>query len=578
MRKVFFFILLAVILLGVVIASRADEISDLQKQIDDIQKTYNDIDSANKTNKSTLDKLNAQLDQIKSQVVSIQKQITEKEAEVEQGEKVLDYQKQLLNERAKNYYKKSGEDPMSLINLLISENFSQSLENFFYQKTLLDQDRQTIIKIVSYIKDLQQKKKDLEDQQTRLATLKADVDKQSTFLAGEVAKANQYLGELQSKIAELSAQQQALIAARQSDLHIPQSAGMGGGCSSDLTNGKDPGFSPRIGFFTYGVPNRVGLNQYGAKGRAEAGQNAEQILSAYYTNYNLDKGYNQSINIHVVGTNDYGQSIDQTWNIDEYLKHLYEMPASWPAEALKAQAIAARSYVLASTNNGANTICPSQHCQVVKLEINDGNWQAAVDATKGWVMTNGGSPISAYFSSTHGGYVYDSSASISNRPWLKNGQDASSTINNFSDLNANAYDKNSPVFYCDWGARSQYGNTAWLKPEEVADIANVIMLAKRDSGTINHLYQTDIGNPAGTDTWDASRVRQELSDRGGSPFTTVNDISVSVDFGSGRTTAVIINGQSFDGKEFKDFFNLRAPGPPPNGIQIVGLLYNVEKR
>ena len=88
-------------------------------------------------------------------------------------------------------------------------------------------------------------------------------------------------------------------------------------------------------------------------------------------------------------------------------------------------------------------------------------------------MTNGGNPISAYYSSTAGGYVYSSSNSISSRPWTKDAQDGSGAYNNFSDVRNNAYDKNSPWFYCDWGARSAYGGTAWLKGEEVADIANV---------------------------------------------------------------------------------------------------------
>jgi hypothetical protein len=140
-------------------------------------------------------------------------------------------------------------------------------------------------------------------------------------------------------------------------------------------------------------------------------------------------------------------------------------------------------------------------------------------------------------------------------------------------LQSNAYDKASPWFYCDWGGRSDYGGTAWLKPEEVADIANVLMLVGRDGGTKEHLYQPDKPNPAGTETWDAARVRQELSSRGGSPLTSVSNVSVGADFGSGRTNSVNINGNSFSGSDFKTYFNLRAPG----NLQIVGPLFNIEK-
>ena len=153
-------------------------------------------------------------------------------------------------------------------------------------------------------------------------------------------------------------------------------------------------------------------------------------------------------------------------------------------------------------------------------------------------------------------------------------------VNNFSDLQNNAYDKESPWFYCDWGSRPQYNKTAWLKAEEVADIVNVILLAKRlpDIKDKEHLYQTDKPNPAGTDTWDQEKVKSELRNRGVTPFNTINDVSVSADFSAGRTTTVNFSGDggsvSFGGREFKDWFNLRAPA----NIQIVGQLYNVEKK
>ncbi len=569
MRKILGFILLLFLFsLPLFFAVKADinsDIENLGKQIDALNKN---IASAQVSHQKLVDQLNG----IKNSIISLETQIQKKEEEVKQGEQALLIQKNQLNERVKSYYKNVGQSSLSLVDVLVAENLSDSLQKFFYQKSLVDQDRNMIIKIVLYIKNLEEIKSNLQTEKNQLALLKVEVDKQSKTLEAQIS-------QMQQQVAALSAQQQQLIAQKLASLNIPQSAyvGLGGGCSSDLTNGKNPGFSPHIGFFTYGVPNRVGLNQYGAKGRAESGQNAESILSAYYQNYNLDKNYNDGINITVSGTNDYGQSINQSYNIEEYLKHVYEMPSNWPQEALKAQAIAARSYALAATGNGSSPICPNQHCQEVKQEENSDSWKQAVDATKGWVMTNNGSPVSAYYSSTHGGYVYDSSSGISNRPWLKNGQDTSSGVNNFSDLNNNAYDKSSPWFYCDWGSRSEYGGTAWLRQDEVADIVNVLMLVKADSSTAEHLYQTDKSNPAGTDTWNSDRVKQELKNRGIQPYNNVTDVSISADFGSGKTTGVSVSGdagtKSFDAADFKNYFNLRAPA----NIQIVGPLFNAEK-
>ncbi|MEK7096924.1 MAG: SpoIID/LytB domain-containing protein, partial [Patescibacteria group bacterium] len=123
-----------------------------------------------------------------------------------------------------------------------------------------------------------------------------------------------------------------------------------------MTNGRDPGFSPKFALFTYGVPNRVGMNQYGAWGRAKAGKNEVEILQAYY-NYDEIKKWDTNIEIRVDGIG--------SFKLEEYVKRLYEIPDSWTDNnlaALKAQAIAARSYVLAYTNNGQGSICATESC------------------------------------------------------------------------------------------------------------------------------------------------------------------------------------------------------------------------
>ena len=546
MRKFLaFFAIVSLFLFLFVAHPWADELDDITHQLDSLK-----ADLKNK--EANFDKLNKQIEGIKARVSYLGGAIQKKEREVIDGEKALSHQRDLLDQRAESYYKNISKSEYSLINLFASPNLSTSLGNFFYQKSLTNRDKNEIIKIVLFIKDLETKKAELISEKSRLAVIKVEVDKQSTALAGEISG-------VQQKVAQLSAQQQSLIAAKQASLNIPKSAGTSAkGCSSDLTNGKDPGFSPRLGFFTYGVPNRVGLNQYGAWGRAKAGQSTEDILAAYYPDLTLKKDYDQGATIVVDGT---------PYNVEDYVKRIYEMPDSWTdngSAALKAQAVAARSYGLAHRGG----ICSTDSCQVFHPDPKGGNWNQAAEDTKGWVLVDGsGNPASTQYSSTHGGYILN-----------LNKFDGPGGAGSFADINNNSYDKESPWFYCDWGSRSDHGGTAWLQPSEVADIANIIMLARRDSGTTNHLYQPDRPNPAGTDTWDPGKVRAELGARGGNPYNNVSDVSVGVDFGSGRTTSVNVSGDagsnSFDAAEFKNWFNLRAPA----NVQIVGPLFNVEKR
>ncbi len=558
MKKFLFISLVVLVLLFSFFISKAkaDEISDLQTKIDSLKAQYNEKNA-------NYQKLNLQLQQIKSDLGILEVEIKKKEAEVRAGEESLIVQRNLLNTRAKSYYKNISKSSVSFLDLLVGANLSTSLENFFYQKTLVDQDRDVIIQIVLYIKNLEDKKASLQSDKIRLAQLQAEVDQQSKVLGAEVSS-------LQQQIAGLTAQQQQLIAQKQASLNIPRSAATSlSGCVDDRD--KDPGFSPRLAFFTYGVPNRVGLNQYGAKGRADSGQDYQTILRAYY-NFDDIHSTDTGIQIHVDGYDSY--------SLEDYTKRIYEMPDSFPMEALKAQAIAARSYALAYTNNGSGSICATQSCQVFQANDKGGNWDAAVDATRGMVMYQGGNPIKAWFSSTHGGYVLSSGEiGWSGTSWTKHATDTTSgSAGSFGDLQGNAYDKSSPWFYCDWGSRSNYNSTAWLKQEEVADVANVILLARKDSSTYNHLYQTDKPNPAGTDTWDQDRVKSELRNRGGNPYNIASDVSIGVDFGGGKATGVTVSGdagsQTFDGSEWKNWFDLRAPA----NIQIVGPLYNVEKR
>ena len=81
-----------------------------------------------------------------------------------------------------------------------------------------------------------------------------------------------------------------------------------------------------------------------------------------------------------------------------------EMPYTWLPEALKAQAVVARSYALATRRTGAFDLYPDTRSQVyLGLEHERPSTNAAVDATAGQVVLYQGQVAKTYFFSTSGG-------------------------------------------------------------------------------------------------------------------------------------------------------------------------------
>jgi SpoIID/LytB domain protein len=162
--------------------------------------------------------------------------------------------------------------------------------------------------------------------------------------------------------------------------------------------------TPTFTFTGGGYGHGVGMSQFGAKGRADAGQSAAQILAAYYpgtqitgvgplavrvqltnspggigvevvgpgsvtvngtttygagTSFTLAAGSYADLNGTIVRLPSLGNrykdgrlsvtasgDVVATLEMQQYLNGLAEVPSSWPSESLKAQAIAGRSYAL----------------------------------------------------------------------------------------------------------------------------------------------------------------------------------------------------------------------------------------
>lgn len=99
--------------------------------------------------------------------------------------------------------------------------------------------------------------------------------------------------------------------------------------------------------------------------------------------------------------------------VEEYLYGVLpqEMGHSFHMEALKAQAIAARTYAIRNLNKhieeGYN-LCDTVDCQVYGgFNVENSKTNEAVDETAGMIMTYNGYPIDAVFHSNSGGYTDD---------------------------------------------------------------------------------------------------------------------------------------------------------------------------
>lgn len=91
-------------------------------------------------------------------------------------------------------------------------------------------------------------------------------------------------------------------------------------------------------------------------------------------------------------------------DVEDYLRGMAEVPGSWPAAAVQAQAVAARTYALRAMA-ASGEICDSESCQVYVGTSRETPGQiAAVEATRGWVVRYGDGLAATFYSASGGGH------------------------------------------------------------------------------------------------------------------------------------------------------------------------------
>jgi len=130
--------------------------------------------------------------------------------------------------------------------------------------------------------------------------------------------------------------------------------------------------------------------------------------TGYFWAGSEDRQYRGKLEIYPVDEKSF--NIINLINVEEYLFSVVpsEMPAWWPEEALKAQAIAARSYVFAHLGRHAKSgydLCDTVHCAAYNgVGSEHSRTNQAVLSTLGEVCYYQDSVVDAVYSSNSGGY------------------------------------------------------------------------------------------------------------------------------------------------------------------------------
>lgn len=560
----------------------ADDLDDINKQISQKQAEYQQTESKLKEAENSQKKLSdlltglqgklgatsAQMEELNTQVAVVRAQLTEVETKLSERQSELMKNETIRDQTIRSYYVQKQVPPMQY---LLTGDFNESSKKFAFQQAILD-------KLRNVIEGLNQEVAQYQEQKAKVAEIKTGMEKTLQSLASlkiklssDTASTNTQITQVEKQKSELKTQLQSITDALNS-LSAKQQALLASKSGSFTTSVGDvpladdpkasptynPGFSPAFAAFSFGAySHRNGMSQYGALGRANSGQTAEQMLARYYPGANLNKNYGVPATISVQG---YGEMPFE----DQYMNRIYEMPSDWPMEALKAQAVAARSYAIRSSK----PICTTEACQVYKDSDKPERWKQAVRETRGWVLEGGPSP---QYSSTTGGYLKTSG-------W-------DTTSGDQGTWTAGAYEKvaGSPWFYKSWYTQSysiSSGNCGqahpWLTQNEFADIINAYLVLDKSGVDTSRISPTTTscwpGNP-----YSAGELSNLANTVGGGAVTSISSVGVS--YSSSGTTATVTvftnrGSISIDGASFKQVFNLRAPGY----ISIRSPLFNIEKK
>ena len=179
------------------------------------------------------------------------------------------------------------------------------------------------------------------------------------------------------------------------------------------------------------------------------------------------KRYSGKLNLHILESQ---ILVVNVLGIEKYLSSVVgsEMPTKWPMEALKAQAIASRTYAMKQKGNNLYDIDSTQFNQVYSgLEARNYKTIKAVRSTRSLVLTYKNKLINALFHSSSGGMTENSQDVWQNEfPYLSSVKD---------------FDKNNPKLY--WSKKFSNEKLQKLFPL-IGGIKNIEILSITKTGRV----------------------------------------------------------------------------------------------
>lgn len=569
---------------------KSQEVKDKESNLEKIKKEIESIKNSTESLDIKIAKIDKQLANVIKFVNSYKKELKVREKEIKEKEKSVNEYKEQLNEISYLIYKASRVGVFDYF--FLNNSSSDLIKDIFYKQYVLGKyvqkfkdRRQEYAEVNNEKKSIEADKKELDKQLKELDSLKSSILSQKNTYTNLIYSKSSQSTQLKKQIGllkeEISDLQVAILIAKSGGSSI--SAGdvpsSGTGSLSIFQNQANSG---DFGVFSFGAfTHRNGMSQWGVRARADSGQTYTDILKAYYpgkvikTGKVVINGVEKNIMTTIKTTT--GENLDFETN---YLMRLGEMPESWDLDALKAQAIAARTYAVNYTQNGVNPICITQSCQVILPNKKTGQWKTAVEQTKGMVLTNSaGNVFSAQYAAVHGGWVNGIGWDTTDRKgppnsWVKN-----------------AWDNKSGVswFYQAWSTFSPGMGSCpshpkpWLSSDEMEDLLNTYLVLKNDgvSGSVNtsNILPETLATCKISGLSGSPYTKTQMASLLSNPVTSISNPVLVTQGSNGNTSSILFKTNrgniTISGNDFKQVFNMRAPGYlsiPQNNFVFIDVL------